>query len=64
MLGRNRLSNHHRRTPDAKEIQEFPEKLFFYYPDSRAKGHLQMGSSLFEIGMRDTKIITTFQMGS
>ena len=28
MLGSKRLSNHHRRTPDVKETQEFPQNSF------------------------------------
>ena len=46
MLGSKRFSNHHLRTPDAKEIQKFPQEKFFYYLDPRAKDPLQMRSSL------------------
>ena len=45
MLENKRFFNHHLRTPDAKEIQEFPQEKFFYYSDPRAKDPLQMKSS-------------------
>ena len=45
MIGSNRLSNHHRRTPDAKEAQEFPQKSFSIIKISRAKDPFTMRSS-------------------
>ena len=46
MLGSERFFNRHLITPNAKEIQEFPQEKFFYYPNPRAKDPLQMRSSL------------------
>ena len=63
MLGSNRFSNHHLRTPNAKEIQEFPQESISTIQIQEPKTPFT-NEKLSPLNKNErTKIITTFQMG-